>query len=109
MRPSIFVDSIFRYAAYSRMALPAVALIMLCSGMLSAQAVSGNIAGTVQDASGAGVPNTAITITDLGRGSVFHTQSSGDGNYSQTHLLAGRYSVKVGSRGFCAYSATADV
>jgi hypothetical protein len=83
--------------------------LLACPGLTFAQAVSGNISGTVDDASGAAVPNATITITDLDRGAVFHTQSAADGNYSQTHLLAGHYSVKVESVGFGAYTANADV
>src|SRR5437868_5813042 len=74
-----------------------------------AQAVSGNITGTVQDASGAVLPNASITITDLDRGTVFHTQSNQDGNYQQTHLLAGRYQVKVESPGLGVFTANATV
>jgi hypothetical protein len=74
-----------------------------------AQAVSGNIAGTVQDPTGAAVPNATITITDLDRGTVYHIQSSSDGNFSQTHLLAGHYQVKVESPGFGAFTANATV
>jgi hypothetical protein len=76
---------------------------------LSAQAVSGNIAGTVQDASGSAVPDASITITDLDRGTVYHVQSGSDGNYSQTHLLAGRYQIKVSSSGFGDLTAAASV
>lgn len=90
--------------------LLAVAAVLFCgSGLLWSQAVSGNIAGTVDDASGASVPNAKITVTDLDRGTTFHTESSADGNYSQTHLLAGHYQVKVESPGFGAYTARADV
>ena len=85
------------------------ALFIASSVVLFSQAVSGNISGTVEDASGASVPNATITITDLDRGEVFHTQSSGDGNYAQTHLLAGRYQVTVESSGFGKYTATAEV
>jgi hypothetical protein len=81
----------------------------LFTSAASAQAVSGNIAGTVQDATGAAVPNANVTITDLDRGSVYQTQSGSDGNYSQTHLLAGRYQVKVQSAGLGAFTAGATV
>lgn len=89
--------------------LAVLILILACSTVLPAQAVSGNISGTVEDQSGAAVPNATITIVDLDRGTTFHTQSADDGNFSQTHLLAGRYSIKVESSGFGAYNATADV
>src|SRR3954469_3849598 len=85
------------------------AILFLFTAMAFAQAVSGNIAGTVQDATGAAVPNANITITDLNRGTVFHAQSGTDGNYSQTHLLAGRYQVKVESAGLGVFTASATV
>lgn len=73
------------------------------------QAVSGNISGTVLDASGAAVPSARITVKDLDRGSVYNLQSSNDGNYSQTHLLAGRYQISVESAGFGMYTGNARV
>ncbi|MBV9033078.1 MAG: carboxypeptidase regulatory-like domain-containing protein, partial [Acidobacteriaceae bacterium] len=85
------------------------AVLLLSIAMVSAQAVSGNIAGTVQDATGAAVPNANVTITDLDRGTVYQAQSGPDGNYSQTHLLAGRYQVKVQSAGLGTFTAGATV
>lgn len=73
------------------------------------QAVSGNIGGTVTDASGAIVPDAKITITDLDRGTVYNVQSNSDGNYSQTHLLAGHYQVKAEGAGFGTFEANATV
>ena len=84
-------------------------LLLLTAVSALGQAVSGNIDGTVSDATGAGVPGAKITIKDLDRGSVYNLLSSGDGNYSQTHLLAGHYQVVVESAGFGAYTASATV
>jgi hypothetical protein len=92
-----------------RRAFFSAVVLLAFSIALCAQAVSGNIAGTVQDATGAAVPSAKITITDLDRGSVYHAQSEADGNYSQTHLLAGRYQVKVESPGLGAFTAGATV
>src|SRR5690348_4565499 len=88
-------------------ALAVIAFIF--TSIAFAQAVSGNISGTVQDASGAVLPNANITITDLDRGTVFHTQSNQDGNYQQTHLLAGRYQVQVESPGLGVFTGNATV
>ncbi len=82
---------------------------LLTAAMAFGQAVSGNISGTVVDPSGAVVPNASITITDLDRGTVYNATSSSDGNFSQTHLLAGHYQVKVTSPGFGAFTANATV
>ncbi|MBV9759111.1 MAG: TonB-dependent receptor [Acidobacteriaceae bacterium] len=74
-----------------------------------AQAVSGNIGGTVHDATGSVVPGAKITITDLDRGTAYNLESSTDGNFSQTHLLAGHYQVRVQAPGFGAFTANATV
>jgi outer membrane receptor protein involved in Fe transport len=64
------------------------------------QAVYGSIAGTVYDSSGAGVPKAAVTITDLQKNINYATATNESGNYSQTHLIVGRYRVKVELTGF---------
>src|SRR5438445_11266167 len=73
------------------------------------QAVSGNITGTVIDPTGAAVPNAEVAITDLDRGVSYATKTNSVGNYTQTHLLAGHYEVKVTASGFSQFFATADV
>lgn len=86
-----------------------LAASVLVAASVWGQAVSGNIAGTVTDQTGAAVANAKITITDLERGPVFNLESSADGNYSQTHLLAGRYQVRVEGAGFGPATANATV
>jgi hypothetical protein len=73
------------------------------------QAVFGNITGTVTDPSGAAVANATLVITDLERGISYSAKTNSVGNYTQTHLLAGRYEVKVNATGFSEFSATAEV
>lgn len=92
-----------------RVALFVAVLLVFSTWAVFAQAVSGNITGTVRDASGAVVPGVEITITDLDRGTVFHAQSASDGNYSQTHLLAGRYRIEAHSAGFGSFNGEANV
>jgi hypothetical protein len=85
-------------------------VVFLLSGLVVfGQAVSGNIAGNVQDPSGAAVPNAAVTIKDVDRGTVYHVTTNNDGNYSLTHLLSGHYQVEVESQGFGKYTANATV
>lgn len=67
------------------------------------QAVYGSIMGTVTDSSGGAVPNAKITVTDIGKEVSFSTTTNDSGNYSQTHLIAGRYRVRVEAQGFQAY------
>lgn len=98
-----------RSGAFVRRAVCITALALFPIAAAFGQAVSGNISGTVRDSSGAPVSGANITITDLDRGTLFRTQSASDGNYSQTHLLAGHYQVKVETSGFGVYTAAADV
>ena len=84
-----------------RTAFAAALLVVLCgSKPVCAQAVYGSIVGTVTDASGAAVPNAKITIRDLDRDVSNETTSNESGNYSQRHLIAGRYQVRVEASGF---------
>src|SRR5437879_13290106 len=73
------------------------------------QAVFGNMTGTVTDPSGAAVPNAEIAITDLARGITYTTRTTSEGNFTQTHLLAGHYQVKVTAPGFSEFSASTEV
>ncbi len=72
----------------------------LCGENAAGQAVSGSIIGTVTDPSGAVVPGAHVTVKDLDRGLSYETSSNTDGNYTQSHLLAGRYEVHVTATGF---------
>src|SRR5712691_810130 len=85
--------------------------LLLCSPLprLFGQAVSGNITGTVTDPTGAAVPNAEVLITDSDRGTRYPNRTNSTGNYSQTHLLAGHYQVRVTASGFSEFIATADV
>ena len=75
-----------------------------------AQAVYGSIAGTVYDSSGAGVPKAAVTITDLKKSISYTTTTNESGNYNQSHLIIGQYSVRVEFAGFkAAVQETVDV
>jgi len=73
------------------------------------QAVSGSIFGTVTDPSGAVVPGVTVTIRDLDRGVDYRVQTISDGNYIQTHLLAGHYHVTMEPPGFETFVADATV
>src|SRR3954453_1175984 len=65
-----------------------------------AQAVYGSIVGTVTDPSGAAIAKARVTIADTGKGVSFGATTNESGNYSQTHLIAGVYEVRVEAPGF---------
>jgi Carboxypeptidase regulatory-like domain/TonB dependent receptor len=66
----------------------------------SGQAVYGGIAGNVVDSSAGGVAGAKITITDLSRNVTRTVETDGNGNYSQSHLIIGKYRVQVEVPGF---------
>ncbi len=84
----------------------AVALLLSLGAPASAiaQAVYGSIVGTVTDASGAAVPRAKVTIVDTGRGVSFTTSTNESGNYSQTHLIAGVYEVRIEAPGMTTFA-----
>jgi outer membrane receptor protein involved in Fe transport len=64
------------------------------------QIVYGNIIGTVTDASGAAIPGAKVTVTNVGTGVSVSTTTNESGNFTQTHLAAATYTVKVEAQGF---------
>jgi hypothetical protein len=65
-----------------------------------AQAVYGSIFGTVTDPQGAVVGNASVTITDLTKNVTSTVQVNESGNYNVTHLIPGRYLVKIEAQGY---------
>src|SRR5271157_2837343 len=71
-----------------------------------AQMVTGEISGTVQDVSGAVIPDAAITVTDQATGAVRTTSSMANGDFVVTAIRPGTYRVKVEKTGFKTYERT---
>jgi hypothetical protein len=64
------------------------------------QGLTGTIAGTVTDASGASVAGAIVTIRQVDTNSVRTVTTSDIGSYTVTQLAPGMYSVKVDMTGF---------
>lgn len=62
--------------------------------------------GTVQDQTGAVVPNAAITITDTSKGFSRETTSDVQGNYQLLLLPPGRYTITATAQGFAKLTET---
>jgi Carboxypeptidase regulatory-like domain len=67
---------------------------------LSAQTVTGTILGNILDASGAAIPNAAITVTNQDTGVVRNAASTSNGVYNIPSLLPGKYTVQASAQGF---------
>src|SRR5271165_4734761 len=80
-------------------------LLFVCAAVsvgLFAQSVS-QIAGTVRDASGLGVPGAEVTATQTDTGIVRTTTTSVDGTYVLPSLPVGPYRVEIKKEGFSTY------
>src|SRR5690349_22621180 len=75
-------------------------LFFLGLTVASAQNTSGNIAGLVEDPSGAVIPNAEISVKQNSTGEVRTTRTTGSGEFSVTFLQPGSYSVTASAGGF---------
>jgi hypothetical protein len=76
------------------------ATVLLLSGLPLLAQTFGEITGRVSDPSGAGVPDSTITLTNNSTNAVRQTQSGSDGIYSFPSLAPGIYSIRTEHAGF---------
>ena len=72
----------------------------LCLGVPLLGQTLGDVAGRVSDPSGAGVPNSVITLTSTSTNAVRQTDSGSDGFYSLPSIPPGLYTLKAEHPGF---------
>src|SRR5580704_13680883 len=90
--------------------LALLAIVILLSGMLLAQnIVTGGIAGTVTDPSGAVVSNAKINLKSNSEGNIQTTNTSSTGLYNFPLLKPGTYTVTLSQSGFHTVSETVEV
>src|SRR5215472_7028281 len=88
------VSRVFRF-------LPALLMVvLLTSGPLFAQKITGDISGDVTDSSGAVVPNATVTALNSATGLSRTIHTSATGSYRITELPIGSYKVTVTAGGF---------
>ncbi|MDE3103749.1 MAG: TonB-dependent receptor [Acidobacteriota bacterium] len=75
-------------------------LLLVAPVQLLAQAVSATLLGTVQDSTGAAVPNAKITAIETATSTRHDTVTNESGNYSLPDLPPGTYSITVEATGF---------
>jgi hypothetical protein len=78
----------------------ALALFTLVSVPAVAQVLYGSILGTIEDPSGAVVPNATVTIINKSTGLTRETTADASGRFTIPNVLAGVYDVKVIAAGF---------
>src|SRR3978361_2197908 len=83
--------------------LLAVFAVMLCAQAPAlAQVISGDLVGTVLDASGAGVTNVTVAATNTATNITNTTTTGANGQYRISNLPPGNYDVKASASGFTA-------
>src|SRR5215510_6625499 len=87
----------------SKIPLAVLSLLFLLTGLsvrVRAQAVYGSIIGTVVDPNGAAVAAATVTVTDLTKNTTATVKTNEEGNYTVTHLIPGKYTIKVEAQGY---------
>src|SRR5581483_11051518 len=74
--------------------------VLLCIGLPLLGQTLGELSGRISDASGAGVPNAVLTLTNTSTNAVRTVNSSSDGNYTFPSVPPGVYNLKVEHPGF---------
>jgi len=80
--------------------------LLLCFGLPVLGQTLGDISGQVTDPSGAGVPNSVVTLTNTATNAVRTGESSSDGLYTFNSVPPGVYNLKVEHPGFRSVSST---
>ena len=73
---------------------------VFCSGSARAQAISGDLTGTVLDVSGATIPNASVVALNDATGLKTTAQTNAEGVYRFTNLPIGRYTIAASATGF---------
>lgn len=78
----------------------ALALFLGCSTLVFSQAISGDLVGTIQDPSGAGVSNAVVAIVNDATNIKSSATANNDGEYRFSNLPAGTYTLTATGTGF---------
>jgi len=78
--------------------------MLLLVGMAVGQTTSGDVAGTVVDATGAAIPNAAIVVTNVNTGVAKNVTGSSTGEVHVSSLLPGTYDLVASAPGFASFT-----
>jgi len=99
----------FRKLTLLALSFGLVLTMLLTPTAVFAQAISGNIVGTVVDSSSAVVTNASVEATNLGTGVTTAARTSATGGYRFDNLPIGTYKITVKASGFRTVSQQAEV
>ena len=88
---------------FAGLALAVAIAILGLPGLLQAQGLTGQISGTITDASGGVLPGATVTVKNVGTNLVREAVSGADGTFVITNLLRGTFDLSVTMQGFKPY------
>src|SRR3981081_1846216 len=80
--------------------LTAVLLSVLGGTAGYSQAISGDLVGTIQDSSGAAIPNATVTAINPATNTKATATTNASGGYRLSNLLPGSYTLTASATGF---------
>jgi hypothetical protein len=86
--------------------LAILSVSILSAGLALAQITSGDIDGTIKDATGAAIPNASLIITNEATGVTTSITTNSNGEFHAQNLPAGSYTLVVTNAGFQSYKLT---
>lgn len=92
MRTSLFGFSAFFFA------------FLLIAGVGFSQSTSGNLAGTVKDATGAVIPNATVAVVNEETGVSYNGKANSTGDVLVPNLPVGNYDITASAPGFSSYT-----
>lgn len=82
-------------------------LVFFLPNISFGQAITGDVIGTVTDATGAVIPNAKLSITNVGTQEKRHALSGATGEFAFSLLQPGAYTLRAEAAGFKTYTLTA--
>ena len=77
--------------------------LLVCAAFVGAQEYRATLVGTVTDQSGAAVPGTRLTVTNIETGVSVNSAANDQGRFVAPYLLPGRYKLRIEQAGFKAF------
>lgn len=81
-----------------------IALALISAKLASAQSANASLTGIIQDATGAAIPESKVTLTNTQTSAEYSAVSDEQGRYNVVNLTPGTYNILVSKEGFATIS-----
>src|SRR4051794_2295743 len=92
----------FNNSSTRRISVPAMAVLVIltCELQILPQVISGTLAGTVVDSSGAAIAGASVTLINEGTKAVREDKSDQTGRFLFTAIQPGTHTIRIAASGF---------